>query len=257
MPAGYDPAKISPSIIGLDPSRVGDLAAILQLPREEVITRLCFRGPETLVEIGSHSVIVRPGTADIFTIDDAFGAGYHRSLWPLPEQALIIDLGANIGLTAIDYASSHPTADVVAVELDEDNARLAEINTRSLDRVVVMHAGVAVQSGTVHYGHADHNAYAIGTGAEHSATAITIDDLLSEHPGRQVDLLKMDIEGAERDVLRSGAGWAPMVRRILVETHPPYTREAAVADLVGLGFAGAIDERHPAAVSGIRSDLTI
>ena len=40
-----------------------------------------------------------------------------------------------------------------------------------------------------------------------------------------VDYAKIDIEGAERELLRDNAGWAERVRTVNVEVHEPYTVE--------------------------------
>ena len=54
--------------------------------------------------------------------------------------------------------------------------------------------------------------------------------------GRPGGLVKMDIEGAERDVLRQNTEWAALVRTILVEIHEPYDVSSCCTDLARLGF---------------------
>jgi DNA primase len=51
-----------------------------------------------------------------------------------------------------------------------------------------------------------------------------------------VAFVKMDIEGAERAVLRDAAGWAPLVDALSVEVHPPYDLARCRADVEALGF---------------------
>ena len=63
----------------------------------------------------------------------------------------------------------------------------------------------------------------------------------------------MDIEGVERHVLSQGTEWAARVRIILVEVHEPYDVDACCRDLAALGFDASPDDRHHAAVVGIRS----
>jgi hypothetical protein len=67
-----------------------------------------------------------------------------------------------------------------------------------------------------------------------------------------VDYVKMDVEGAERELLRS-PGWNEQVRCIKVEVDEPYTLEECVTDLRRLGFTAQIDQDHWACVSGVRS----
>ena len=252
MPQGMAVEELSPAILGLEPARAYALARLLGLTRDETISRLGRIGAPETVQAGGLEITVRPGTADVFTIDDTFGAAYHRSPWQLPDAPLILDLGTNVGLTILDYSQQHPGATIVGVELDAENAQLARRNTAHLPNVTIRQAGVAAREGTVHYGLASANAFTITAGGEHSAPGITMWQLVSPLD-RHVDLVKMDIEGAEAEVLADGTEWSSRVDRMLVETHSPYTREQCVRDLERLGFAARIDNRHPAGVSGSRA----
>ena len=249
MPPDRSDAELSPSIAGLDPARAEDLGRIIGMRSNEVVAKLCFRGPDATIEVQGIPIQVRPGTADVFTVDDTFGPGYHRSLWNLPERPVILDLGANIGLTVLDYGLAYPQATIIGVELDEANARLARLNTKRVAGATIIHAGIAAHEGLVTYDTADTNAHAISPAGDRTAPAITIAALLEQLGADAIDLLKMDIEGTEREVLADGAGWASAVRHILVETHLPYTREQCIRDLRRLGFNAHVDDRHPASVA--------
>lgn len=253
VPPGRRATDLSESIIGLDPARTEDLACLIGMTPSEVVEKLCFAGPEALIEVYGVPIRVRPGTADIFTVDDTFGAGYHRSPWELPERSVIVDLGANIGLTVLDYGLTYPKATILGIELDEHNVRLARANTAGVPGASIIHGGVATSEGFVTYGAADTNAYAISQAGDRVAPAVTIAGLLEQLGSCAIDLLKVDIEGAEQEVLADGDGWAPRVRHILVETHLPYTREECVRDLRRLGFDAHFDQRHPAGVAASKT----
>ena len=240
---------LASAVLGVDPSRIAGLAQLLDMSADEVIRELCVEGPARTVTVHGLTIRVRPGTADVFTLDDTFTAGYHRSLWPLPDAPVIADLGGHIGSTALDYSLIHPGARITAVELDAGNFGLLEENTRDRDGITAVHAGVAAHDGVLTYDGSDTNTFAASAAGRWTSPAMTVDSIC---PG-PVDLLKMDIEGAEASVLKSGRSWAGRVRHILVETHPPYTREECLRDLGALGFEAAIDDRHSAAVSGTRS----
>ena len=68
-----------------------------------------------------------------------------------------------------------------------------------------------------------------------------------------VDYAKIDIEGAERELLSRNTGWAERVRTLAVEIHPPYSIESCERDLSALGFRTRRHPSHPAAVIGVRS----
>ncbi|MBA2429196.1 MAG: FkbM family methyltransferase, partial [Thermoleophilaceae bacterium] len=82
------------------------------------------------------------------------------------------------------------------------------------------------------------------------ARAVSLASLVEE--AGAVDYVKMDIEGAEARVLTERTEWAPAVRTIKVEVHPPYTVEGCARDLEALGFSTRRDRRHSWAVVGVR-----
>jgi len=176
------------------------------------------------------------------------------------HPSVILDLGANIGLTMAHFATLFPAARILGAELDPDNAALCVENTeRWRDRCEVVAAGVWVRDGTVPYVRREGRevSHAIAEAAADATswtTAISIDSLLQRLPATtEVDYMKMDIEGAEREVLRSGQSWAPRVSAIKVEIHPPYAAEDCEADLQALGFETQVERRRCTYVVGVRA----
>ena len=211
--------------------------------------------------LGGNQVWLRPGTSDSRTLWETFVTRYHlppRELDP-DSVELILDLGANIGLTMADLAVRFPRARVIGVELDAENAALARRNTEPwADRCMVVEGGIWPEDGELWYHHHANTAgYNVLPGGHALATARakarSIGGLIHLHAkGRPVDYVKMDIEGSEAEVLERNTEWAPRVRCIKVETHFGYLRDQAAEALRGLGFEVRFDRRHWAAVVGIR-----
>ena len=201
-------------------------------------------------------VALRPATSDITVLWDTFLGNYHLPPRELgPRVFTIWDLGANIGLTMADLAVRFPDACVLGVELDEANAAVCRRNVSPwADRCRVLEGAVWPTEGEVAYRHSPGQEFGtrvVGAGeGTRQARAITLDRLMAEHNG-WVDYVKMDIEGAEREVLRRNVGWAQRVRGIRVEVHEPYTPRQCADDLRALGFAPRIDRRYY--VVGVRS----
>jgi FkbM family methyltransferase len=212
-------------------------------------------------QLGGRAVHLRPGTSDADVLWDTF---FHRYHLPPPEALegglrTVWDLGANIGLTAAHMAELHPGAEVFGVELDADNARLAERNVEPWrERCTVIHGAVWVEDGEVRYHHhasaSGYNVVADGRPeGDTSAPARSLGSLFAEHtPGATVDYLKMDVEGSEFDLLKRNTGWAESVRTIQVEVHFGYTLEECSTDLRRLGFETRRHPGHPASLVGIR-----
>ncbi len=214
--------------------------------------------------LGGQEVLVRPSTSDVDTVWGTFAGGYHRP----PREAvdgglrLVWDLGANIGLTMADLAERHPGARIVGVELDAENAALARLNVAPwAPRCEVIQAGVWPDDGELRYVRLDGatSGHHVTAAAPHGDPAVTISQSISpwsllalEGKGARVDYAKIDVEGAEQELLSRNAGWTERVRTVAVEVHAPYTVESCERDLRALGFQTRRDARHAAAVIGVR-----
>ena len=242
-----------------------DVASALRLRRLLLARRGHGRDVEPPTEtvrlrpLHGHGVELRSFAADVQTVVDVF---LDREHLPPPlsrAPRIILDLGANIGLTIAHFATLYPDATILGAELDPANAKLAEVNIRPwADRCDVVAAAVWTEDGTVPYlhQHGREVSHAIAPIAEANATAnaISLASLVDRAIGGtgEVDYVKMDIEGAEVDVLRDGWEWAKRVRAIKVEVHPPYTVAACEAELAHLGFATRQEFGRCSYVSGYR-----
>jgi len=190
---------------------------------------------------------------------DTFVNRYHLPPVQLRRDAVILDLGANVGYTMADFAHRFPDCRVIGYELDESNAELAGMNTRSFgSRCTVHRAAVWHKSGQIHYGGDEEWGFHVADDGEVSASkgtapALTMDDVLKTSRLEYVDYIKMDIEGAEAFVLGGEAGWLRAVGCIKVEIHPPATVDQCMHDLANAGFNCSRDHMHPSCVVGVRS----
>jgi FkbM family methyltransferase len=225
--------------------------------------------PATLVplrirELGGGTVWCRSGLADLGVVYDTFAGGYHLPPADLGPPRTILDLGSNIGLTIAHFAARFPEARILGVELDEANAALCRRNIAPYGgRCEVLCAAVWHEAGEVVYGGARESGYAVltgreGRGAKGVARAVTVDALIERLGVETVDYVKMDIEGAEKEVLRDAGGWPRRVRCLKVEVHPEkastlYTLGMCAADLERHGFRCEVDARHHACILARRS----
>lgn len=216
--------------------------------------RLCDPSIRTvqvrLRPLGGQSVSVRPGTADLWAIETLLPPVHlPPPEVPAGEVHRIWDLGANIGLTMAHMAQLYPNAQIIGVEVDAENASLCRENTtRCGDRCHVIEAAVWPSDGQVSYDGErgqELGFRVVENAAGPPAMAISLNSLLARSPSEEIiDYVKMDIEGAERVVLKTNTEWASRVRTMKVEIHPPYSVEECVRDLDKLGFATSLEE-HP------------
>ncbi len=130
----------------------------------------------------------------------------------LPPAPAILDVGANIGLTALILAAIRPAARIAAFEPIAQNASLLERNLREnnlADRCTVVRAAVGEAPGTTTM-IAD-GPWSLVAAAGPAVPVITLDSWCAANlPETRIDLIKIDVEGYEPNVL---AGAAALIRR--------------------------------------------
>ena len=171
-----------------------------------------------------HSIRLRPGTSDVTTFKHIFAHGdYDFQFTPAPR--VIVDAGANVGLAAVYFANRYPDAQIIAIELSPDNFHLLQENTRHYPHISIIHAGLwprhetlkFQQEGVSPWGYKVNNSL---TDNSISVKSVTIPDILTKYQIATIDLLKIDIEGAEVELFSSSCeAWLPKVRHIIIEFH--------------------------------------
>jgi FkbM family methyltransferase len=146
---------------------------------------------------------------------------YHVDLPREPE--VIVDLGSNIGASLIALHARYPAARLVGVEPDPATFVRLLANTAILANVTLRNVAMASEDGTVSlYPSRDswESSLFPTQHGRHSITvpALTLRSLLDDVEVTRVGLLKIDIEGAEFDVLTSFDHWN-YVDAIVVEWH--------------------------------------
>ena len=136
---------------------------------------------------------------------------------------VVLDCGANIGLSTYWLAVEFPQALVIAVEPDAENAKLAVRNTRCCQNVRVIQAAVASQDCRVALANLDKGADAFRTvlDANGSLEGYSIASLVKMAGGELANLLlaKIDIEGFENELFSANTEWVDEVQALVVETH--------------------------------------
>jgi FkbM family methyltransferase len=197
-----------------------------------------------------RQIALRCHSSDCSVFFDTFFARYHVPPGSLNPKS-VLDLGSNIGLTMAHFAAMYSSAKVLGVELDAHNVALCRRNIASFgDRCQILCGAAWYENGWVGYSGTEAWGYHVDKSARQTIPAYSIHQLIMMMGGH-VDYVKMDIEGAERDVVRHG-GWLHKIGSIKVEVHPPYTLGECIADLKEHGFACEIDKRHGASVFASR-----
>jgi FkbM family methyltransferase len=198
---------------------------------------------------------------DVAAFEDAYREVFEEEVYrfsPRSERPHIIDAGANLGLATCYFKARYPRSTVLAFEPDP---RMCELFTRNVERngfdgvtlrrVALAPRGPAAQ---LHGDVAAAAPHALGNSLwrewgrqrPDSASIEVPAEPLSPHLDREVDLLKLDIEGLEAEVLAEAAPFLHHVREIRMEVHqmsahPSLPRVEAV--LRGAGFDVSVTHR--------------
>lgn len=176
-------------------------------------------------ELAAHPFVVRLPSSDVDVFKQVFVDTEYR-FDSDEDPRVIIDAGANIGLTSVYYGSRYPECRILAIEPERSNFELMSRNVAPFPNVTPIHAALASEPGHVVIDDPDQGAWSFRTrsttGDEpgtQRVEAVTIDHLMSQHGIDRIDLLKMDIEGAEMDVMRHASSWIDRVGAMVIELH--------------------------------------
>lgn len=134
----------------------------------------------------------------------------------------ILDAGANAGFGIRWLKQRWPDASVAAIEPDTDNIRVAGINTAGMSGVDLMEGALWSEDGRASFVCAGDEKYALRVrmDKEGPIRCVSVGSVMRNMGWDKIDILKMDIEGAEREVFGAGAKeWIHKVGVLIVELH--------------------------------------
>lgn len=189
--------------------------------------RLSFDIPVTVPGVPTP-VILRSGGSDMEVFKKIFLDQEYRLPFDA-RPATILDLGANTGLASLYFRTQFPEAQIVAVEPDPANFAMMQRHLGVQQGVVLVQAAVWSHDGQITL--TDPGVGSWGLRVHESSSevcsgsqvpAVSMPSLLGHFPGGRVDLLKMDVEGAEKEVFESSAAWIEKIDAIVIELHDRY-----------------------------------
>jgi FkbM family methyltransferase len=131
----------------------------------------------------------------------------------------ILDCGGNIGLSSIRFKQCYPNSRILTFEPDPPIIQVIQQNLQNLhvSGVEIVPAAAWSVEGALRFESNGSDGGRIGTRGEKTVPAVRLADYISQ----PVDLLKLDIEGAEYDVLLDliHSGKIGQIRRLICEVH--------------------------------------
>lgn len=183
----------------------------------------------TLIKVGvpgiKHPVYFRRRSSDEYIFQHIFiREEYNFEISDAP--ATIIDAGANVGFAAIYFANKFPDAMIICLEPEPGNFSLLQKNTSLYPNIIPLQKGLWHQSAFLQI---------IDTGLDNwgftvkecspetpgAIEAVSITDLMHQYHLKKLGLVKIDIEGSEKEVLEAPNlhDWLSHCNTLAIETH--------------------------------------
>jgi FkbM family methyltransferase len=184
-------------------------------------------------------LLIRRGGTDALVFTDIYvWQEYGYEFGGQPE--VIVDAGAYSGLSTAFFAHRFPDAKIIAIEPGQESFDLLVRNTAAFPNVQPLRAALWTESGTVSLSDPGDGAWGIrvtestgsgpggsGTAADGSrpvagadpVRAVTVTDIMREFGLSTIDLLKVDIEGSEKELFAAPGDWIEHVDAICMELH--------------------------------------
>jgi FkbM family methyltransferase len=173
----------------------------------------------------AHPIFLRPGTRDAHTIMNNIIREEYGQIKAKKESRWMIDGGAYIGDTAAYFLSNYPGLTVIALEPGEESHSKAARNLKDYgSRAILLKKGLYSADQVCRFDGNDTGAGISGSGYE--IKCISLPTLIKNYSIPRIDILKMDIEGAEEQVFLENPGsWLRLTDLLLIEIHNPHILE--------------------------------
>ncbi len=195
------------------------------------LLKLAGRRVERQVTVdGRWPIWVRSATPDlrvaILNLTEEFE--FLGQLLPEDYSGLIVDGGGYIGTAALKFSEMYPDATIVTVEPSSENMSILGRNIAGRKNIVAIQAALSnEQGGAVNlfdpgrkewgYTIVEDEVDGLNSSVLEYADTITLEEISTKFGDRQIGILKLDIEGSEKELF--GSGVIDDVPVVFVELH--------------------------------------
>lgn len=196
-------------------------------PLREAWLRAGRRYPVTFSK-PDMTVWLRAGSSDRMVLDQVFVTEEYAPLRRLKNVGNIFDLGANCGISSLWFLRTFPDSRITCVEPDPSNVEALRRNLAPYSERVRIHAKAVWSAKTTLSLIRDDGPLAGAWATQVRATdslgpmsveTCTIAELIADAESKPIDILKVDIEGAESELFSVFHDWSELVRCLAIELH--------------------------------------
>ncbi|MES1224640.1 MAG: FkbM family methyltransferase, partial [Bacteroidota bacterium] len=185
-----------------------------------------------------HSIQFYNRNELLHSINEIFINGIYKTKFPEGSSPVIIDCGANIGLSVIYFKTKYPNCILTAYEPDQKNYELlmSNIDSMQLKDVIVKKEAVWTENKDLFF-------HSEGTTASRIDSSLDLNDdqtirvkaiRFREMLQSRVHMLKMDIEGAEYEVLKDIEDKLHLVEIFFLEYHGTFQQNNRLTEMLNI-----------------------
>ena len=137
------------------------------------------------------------------------------------KDLLVVDVGANIGASAVYLTQFDPRIHVCAIEPERGNFSVLKANSFGLP-ITPIEAALACEDGKLWLSDPGVGEWGFRVGGlvgQCEINAITMDVILEKFSAYRPLICKIDIEGGEKDLFRTNDDWIDQFPLIIIELH--------------------------------------
>ena len=199
--------------------------------------------------IFGKKIIYNHGPSILHSIDELF-IGEVYKYQTNKNNPLIIDCGANIGLSLLYFIKQNPNAKIIAFEPDKEIFKILEENVKNFDtnnNITLFNKAVWNENTTLSFFVQGGLSGSLVTDFAKGNNKIEIEAInLNDYLQQEVDFLKIDIEGAENEIFKDISKNLHNVQNLFLEYHAIKNEPQKLSEILkiieGAGFRYYITE---------------
>lgn len=199
-----------------------------------------------------YDILLRNNTSDFFIFLQVFVRKDYKSFLDIIDKQEsknlnIVDAGANIGLATLYFRSYFPHSNIICIEPESSNFTILSHNIKQnfgAEQTILLQAALWYENTklSIDNGFRDksHCAFTVSntfdkTQDTNLVNAYSISYLMNKYNIPIIDILKIDIEGAEKEIMTNDSELSiclPFCKFIAIEVHEEIIKEEQVINIL-------------------------
>lgn len=179
----------------------------------------------TQIRIKRRKLFLRKNSTDYKVFYQVFIQEIYKLNNLVFEPELVIDGGANVGFSSLYFSSAFPSATIISIEPDEGNFKMLEKNTSKEKRIEAIQKAiwsknkklVVLSNNDGEWGKTVKESDNVAE--KNIVSSISINEIVDRFELKKIDIVKLDIEGAEKEVFEKDLEWLEKTALIIIEIH--------------------------------------